>query len=225
MATHQDAYAQEVVEFRSPHSELMGDLGHAGRGAFERDAASRRPTVTIMLITYNHEKYIAQALDSILMQETEYEYEINVVEDCSTDRTQEIVMEYVERYPKKIKPLFNAVNIGYKVTQRNTYRGLKTVTGDYFAILEGDDYWTDPRRLQKQVAFLEANPDFAICAGNTIKMYEGATGEPHRFLYWGKQADATIEDIINLSPFFHNAGVLFRNVYRGEPPRHFRNKR
>ena len=222
MATAGNRHGNEIIGLNSQDSGLMG---HAGLEASRVGTVVRRPTVTIMLITYNHEKYIAQALDSILMQETEYQYEINVVEDCSTDRTQEIVMQYVRRYPDKVKPFFNAVNIGYKVTQRNTYRGLKTVTGDYFAILEGDDYWTDPHRLQKQVAFLEANPDFAICAGNTIKMYEGATGEPHRFLYWGKQDDATIEDIINLSPFFHNAGVLFRNVYRGNPPRHFRNKR
>lgn len=183
------------------------------------------PLVTIMLITYNHEKYIAQALDSILMQETEFRYEINVIEDCSTDRTQEIVLSYVDKYPHIVKPFFNAVNIGHAVTQRNTYRGFQTLTGDYFAILEGDDFWLDRRRLQKQVAFLEANPDFAICAGNTIKMYEGATGEPHRFLYWGKRADATIEDVINLNPFFHNAGVLFRNCYKGNPPIHFRSRR
>jgi len=189
------------------------------------ELAGRRPKVSVMVVTYNHEKFIGQALESVLMQETEYAYEINVIEDCSTDKTQEIVMKYVQRYPHIVKPYFNAKNIGRKVTQRNTYRGFQTLTGDYFSILEGDDYWTSPHRLEKQVAFLDSNPDFAICAGNTIKVYEDGSREPHRFHYWGKQDDAALEDVIRLSPFFHNAGVMYRNVFRGVPPRYFRNKR
>lgn len=217
--------AERVVEI--PSSDLQSEIDRVQprRVVTASRPSKPSPLVTIMLITYNHEKYIAQALDSILMQETEFSYEINVIEDCSTDRTQQIVQSYVDKYPDIVKPFFNAVNIGHEVTQRNTYRGFQTLKSDYFAILEGDDFWLDRRRLQKQVAFLEANPDFAICAGNTIKMYEGATGEPHRFLYWGRRADATIEDVINLNPFFHNAGVLFRNSYKGNPPIHFRSKR
>lgn len=181
-----------------------------------------RPKVSIMLITYNHEKYIAQALESILMQETQYDIEINVIEDCSTDNTQQVVMRYVQLFPDIVKPYFNKKNIGYKVTQKNFIRGFKTLKGDYFAILEGDDYWTSPHKLQKQVEFLEAHPDYVACAHNVIKMYEDGSKEPHRFLYWpGKPADNTIEDIILMSSYFHTTTLTFRNVLHGNPPPQF----
>jgi glycosyltransferase involved in cell wall biosynthesis len=186
--------------------------------------ASRRPKVSVMVITYNHAKYIAQALESVLMQETNFDFEINVIEDCSTDGTQEVVMRYVRKYPHIVKPFFNQKNIGFKVTQKNFYRGFKTLTGEYLAILEGDDYWTSPHKLQKQVDFLDANPAFAICAHNTIKVYEDGSVAPHRFLYWGPLGDSTVEDVICLRTFFHTTGVLYRNVFKGVPPRHYRSK-
>ena len=192
--------------------------------AFAERRASRRPKVSVMVITYNHEKYIAQALESVLMQETDFDFEINVIEDCSTDGTQEIIMRYVRKHPHIVKSYFNKKNIGFKVTQKNFYRGFRTLSGEYLAILEGDDYWTSPHKLQKQVDFLEANPDFAICAHNTLKVYEDGSTDPHRFLYWGQRGDATVEDVINLRCFFHTTGILYRNVFNGTPPRQFRNK-
>lgn len=184
--------------------------------------AKRVPKISVMLITYNHEKYIAEALESILSQETEYDVEINVIEDCSTDRTQEVVMRYVEKFPDKVKPYFNKQNIGSKVTQRNFYRGFKTLDGDYIAILEGDDYWTSPHKLQKQISFLEANPGYVACAHNTIKVYEDKSKEPHRFLYWpGKPADSSIEDCIYLQAFFHTTTLVYRNVFKGNTPPQF----
>ena len=186
--------------------------------------ASHRPKVSVMLITYNHAGYIAQALESVLMQETDFDFEINVIEDCSTDGTQDIVMRYVQRYPHIVKPYFNEKNIGFEVTQKNFYRGFKTLTGEYFAILEGDDYWISPHKLQRQVDFLEANPDFAICAHNTLKVYDDGSMDPHRFLYWGRREDATVKEVICLQAFFHTTGVLYRNVFNGNPPRHYRSK-
>jgi len=182
-----------------------------------------RPKVSILLITYNHEKYIAQAIESILMQETEYSYEINVIEDCSTDRTQDIVMRYVASHPHIVKPFFNAKNIGFKVTQRNFYRGFQTLTGDYLAILEGDDYWSSPHKMQTQVSFLEANPEFAISAHNTLKVYEDGSKPSHRFLHFGQQPDATIEEAVRLRSFYHTTGLIYRNVFKGVPPKKFRN--
>jgi glycosyltransferase involved in cell wall biosynthesis len=181
--------------------------------------------VSILLITYNHEKYIGQALESILMQETEYDYEINVIEDCSTDKTREVVMRYVERYPDKVKPFFNAKNIGSKVTQRNFYRGFKTLRGEYFAILEGDDYWTSAHKLQKQVAFLKGNPDYVACAHHTLKVYEDGSRPPERFLHWeGKSNEITIYDLILLDRCLHVASIMYRNVFMGVPPRFFINR-
>lgn len=186
---------------------------------------SNRPKISIMVITYNHEKYIAQTLESVLMQETEYSYEIVVIEDCSTDRTQEIIMQYVQKYPDKVKPYFNKTNIGYPVTQKNFYQGYYRLTGDYMAILEGDDYWTSPHKLQKQVSFLENNPDFAACSHNTIKIYTDGSKEPHRFIYSeNTPSENGIESIIMLTPYFHTTTLLFRNVFRGAPPIHLSSK-
>lgn len=184
--------------------------------------ADKPPKISIMLITYNHGKYIAQALESILMQETEYSYEINVIEDCSTDNTQEVVMRYVEKYPHIVKPFFNKKNIGFKVTQKNFFRGFKTLKGDYIAILEGDDYWSSPQKLQKQIAFLEANPGYAACSHNTIKVYEDGSREPHRFMYWeNMKQEYTLEDFIYLQAFFHTTTLIYRNVFHGIPPKQF----
>jgi glycosyltransferase involved in cell wall biosynthesis len=225
MPVNRDANAEAIVEPASWQAVRSADIDQFPDPVFKTHVATRRPKVSVMLITYNHEKYIAQALESVLMQETEYDYEINVIEDCSTDLTQEIVMKYVEKYPHIVKPYFNVKNIGHEVTQKNTYRGFQTLTGDYFAILEGDDYWTSPHKLQKQIAFLEANPEFAICACNTIKIYEDDNKNPHRFLYYGQKEDATIEEVIRLTFFFHLTGVIFRNVFKGVPPPQFRDKR
>lgn len=189
------------------------------------NSSKRNPKISIMLITYNHEKYIAQAIESILMQETEYDYEIVVIEDCSTDKTQEVIMKYVEKYPDKVKPYFNKINLGHKVTQHNFYQGYYRLTGDYMAILEGDDYWTSPHKLQKQVSFLENNPEYVACAHNTIKIYEDGSKEPHRFIYYENMPeDHSIESFIMITSYFHTTTLLFRNVFRGKPPLHFRNK-
>ncbi len=118
------------------------------------------PLVSVFMITYNHEKYIAKAIESVLMQKTDFGYEIVIGEDFSTDRTREIVSEYSKRFAALIKPIFQKRNVGAK---KNSDSVRAACTGKYVALLEGDDYWTDPFKLQKQVDFLEAHPDFSIC--------------------------------------------------------------
>jgi glycosyltransferase involved in cell wall biosynthesis len=115
--------------------------------------------VSICMITYNHEKYIAQAIDSVLMQKSNFDYEIVIGEDCSTDRTREIVLEYKVKHPDKIKLLLQDKNVGM---MPNFIETLRACTGKYIAILEGDDYWTDTYKLQKQVDFLEINSDYGL---------------------------------------------------------------
>lgn len=211
---------------------LLGQIEHHNR--WREYKLSRKPqlmgngvaTISVMLITYNHEKYIRQAINSILIQETEYEFEIVIIEDCSTDTTRDVIMEYVNKYPKKVKAFFNPTNIGTldPPQQKVTHEGLKRLAGDYFAILEGDDYWSSPHKLQKQIAFLEANPDFIACGHNTIKTYEDGSQPPHRFLYWENTKDThTIDDFI-LGSFFHSTTMVYRNIFRGNPPSFFRSK-
>lgn len=117
----------------------------------------KKPMVSISMITYNHEKYIRQALDSILMQKVNFEYEIVIGEDCSKDNTRNILLEYKELYPDRIKLILHDKNVGMKMNGNSVRR---MCVGKYRASCEGDDYWTDPLKLQKQIDFLESNPDF-----------------------------------------------------------------
>ena len=117
-------------------------------------------TVSICCITYNHEKYIAQCLDSFLMQRTSFRYEIILGEDCSTDSTRSIAEAYARQYPDRIRLLTGPVNVG---AQKNLLRVLKRAAGKYIALCDGDDFWTDPAKLQKQVDFLENNPSYTMC--------------------------------------------------------------
>jgi glycosyltransferase involved in cell wall biosynthesis len=194
------------------------------RLALDSVPSKRRPKVSVLLITYNHGKYIAQAIESVLMQKTTFPVVINVIDDCSTDGSAEIVMDYAARYPGRVVACLNRKNIGSKVTQKNFAKGFATLDGEYWTLLEGDDYWTSPDKLQRQVDFLEANPDFVICAHNTVKVYEDGSREPHRFLYSGKKEDCDVYDAILLRTFFHTTGVLYRNVFEGVPPRGYDNR-
>jgi len=121
------------------------------------------------MITYNHEKFIAQALDSILMQKTNFRYEIVVGEDCSTDLTRAIVLEYQQKYPEKFKLLLHEKNIGMTA---NVIETLNACSGKYIALCEGDDYWTDPLKLQKQVDFLEKNEEYILVCNNSLTIYD-----------------------------------------------------
>lgn len=183
-------------------------------------AAIGRPKVTVMLITYNHAKYIGEAIESILAQRTDFSFAIHVIDDCSTDGAQDIIRDYAARYPGVVKPFINAQNIGREVTQKNFYRGMQTLDGDYICILEGDDYWIDPDRLQRHVAFLEENPDFVACANNTLKVYEDGSKEPHLLQPPQPREVHDIDDLIMISSFFHASSLTFRNVFRGAVPKY-----
>lgn len=126
------------------------------------------PKVSICIVTYNHEKYIATCLDSILNQKTNFEFEILLGEDDSSDKTREICIEYAEKYPDKIRLFLhtrsNVIFIGGAATGRyNFIYNLQAAKGKYIALCEGDDYWTDPFKLQKQVDFLETNEIYQLC--------------------------------------------------------------
>lgn len=126
--------------------------------------STQQPLVSVHMITYNHEKYIAQAIEGVLMQKTNFLFELVIGEDCSTDSTRVICKEYADRYPNIIKLLPDAgKNLGM---MENAIRTTMACTGKYIALCEGDDYWTDPYKLQKQVDFLEANPDFGMVHTN-----------------------------------------------------------
>ena len=114
----------------------------------------------IVCITYNQGLFIRQALNSFLMQKTNFPFEVIIGDDCSTDSTPRIIKEYSKKYPEIIKPILREENIGATQNFVDTLSRAKT---KYLAICEGDDYWTDPLKLQKQVDFLESHPDYSIC--------------------------------------------------------------
>lgn len=124
---------------------------------------SSTPMVSVSLICYNHEKYISKAIDSVLMQKTKFDYEIVLSDDCSTDSTAKICKKYAEKYPNIIRLIKREQNIG---GVRNYLENYKLCKGKYVSYLEGDDFYIDPYKLQKQVDFLEKNPDYAICCGH-----------------------------------------------------------
>lgn len=130
---------------------------------------SKTPLVSANMITYNHEPYIAQAIEGVLMQETDFPIELIIGEDCSTDRTREIVLDYQKKYPDIIRVITSGHNIG---ARKNSLRTNKACHGTYIAYCEGDDYWIDPKKLQKQVNFLGNNPDYGLVHSDFDKYYE-----------------------------------------------------
>ncbi len=128
--------------------------------------------VNICMITYNHEQYISQSIEAVLSQVTDFDFMLLIGEDNSTDRTKEICLDFAERFPGKIKLITSSGNVGMSKNFLRTYQACK---GKYIAFCEGDDYWTDVNKLQKQVDFLEANIDYSACFHN-VEMKEERTG-------------------------------------------------
>jgi glycosyltransferase involved in cell wall biosynthesis len=128
------------------------------------------PTVSVITITYNQEKFIRQTLDSILSQQTDFPIEILVADDASSDGTPKIVAEYANRYPQIVRPLLRKKNLG---AVPNLLDAFTHARGRYVAMCEGDDYWTDNTKLQQQVNLMEANPDMALCFHPVRVFFEG----------------------------------------------------
>jgi glycosyltransferase involved in cell wall biosynthesis len=144
----------------------------------DRSKLPAKPVVSVSIITYQHAPFIRQALDSVLMQQVDFPYEICIGEDGSTDGTRETCLEYAAQHPDKIRLFLrdraNPARQQYRVPFM--YNGMKTIgicLGKYVAVLEGDDYWNHSRKLQKQVDFLEGHPDFVGSHHNTHLRWEG----------------------------------------------------
>lgn len=151
------------------------------------------PMVSVLMITYNHELYIAQAIEGVLMQKVDFEMELVIGEDCSNDSTRAICENYASQYPDKIRLLPSDRNQGM---MPNFLRTLDSCHGKYIAMCEGDDYWTDPLKLKKQVDFLENNSDFSLCIHDVITIYEGVPKENPFSCNWTKST-FTFSDVID----------------------------
>ena len=137
--------------------------------------------VSVIVVTCNQKQYIRQALDSILMQETTFPYEILIGDDASTDGTSEIVEEYAQRHPSLIRAFIREKNLG---PTKNVYDLLAQARGKYIANCEGDDYWINCKKLQLQVDFLEKNPIYSACTHNCRIVDETGAALPDQKLNW-----------------------------------------
>lgn len=168
--------------------------------------------VSICCITYNHEKFIAQAIEGFLIQKTDFPFEIVIGEDCSADTTARIIKSYAAKHPLIIKAKFNRKNKGMIPNFRKT---LQACNGKYIALCEGDDYWTDLYKLQKQVDFLEQHPDYFLCAHRANKLFEETSefsDDQHEFFVANSNREISIDDF--LDPFIlKTSTVLFRNIF------------
>lgn len=180
------------------------------------------PLVSVVCITYNHEKYIAEAIESFLMQETDFPFEIIIHDDASTDRTPEIIREYENKYPDIIKPIYqkeNQFSKGVKGNIRTIKFIAPLIQGNYVAVCEGDDYWIDKEKLQKQVNFLEKNEEYIACfhrvkVVNIEGNFTGKYLEPKEF----GSRDYTIKDVVK-DGFMHVSSRMYRSeFYKREQP-------
>ena len=168
--------------------------------------------LSVCCITYNQEKFIAEAIESFLMQKTNFDFEIVIGEDCSGDNTLSIINYFTDKYPNKIRLLENKANIGMIP---NFIRTIKACTGKYIAICEGDDYWTDADKLQKQVDFMDSHEEYVLSYH-----YSETLNDSSKIF-----SPAISKNAGNLSPEDIFAGyaiptatVLFRNIINTYPP-------
>lgn len=182
----------------------------------QRTDSNENITVSICCLAFNHAGFIAQTLDGFLLQRTSFDVEIIVHDDCSTDGTRQIIESYQEKYPNIVKPIFqlqNQYSLGLKPIFNHVF---PKANGKYIALCEGDDYWTDPYKLQKQVDYLNVNEDAVLCFHPVqILMQDGLLRDD--FLTKVPDNYKRIEVIAAQGNFLHTPSVVFRNVIRQFP--------
>ena len=174
--------------------------------------------VSITCLTYNHEQYIVDAIEGFLMQKTNFPYEILIHDDASTDRTPEIIREYELKYPGLIKPIYqtkNQYSKGIAVWRFNEVRA----KGKYIAVCEGDDYWTDQHKLQKQVDYMENHPECSLCVHAVYKVKSNKSNlEQHLRPNMGNRI-FTVEEIISGGgDLFGTNSILYPAVFKDNMP-------
>lgn len=150
------------------------------------------PLVSVCMIAFNHEAYISQAIESVLMQKARFPIELVIGEDCSTDKTRDICLSYDSTSAVAIRVLPRTANLGMMANFADT---LEKCTGKYIALCEGDDYWTDSQKLQKQFDFMEANKDIYLCYHNAQILTEGEDS-PSGFLVTTERNTFEFKDVV-----------------------------
>jgi glycosyltransferase involved in cell wall biosynthesis len=166
--------------------------------------------VSICCTTYNHEKFIEQCLKGFVMQQTNFRFEVLIHEDASTDKTSSIVREYEIKYPHLFRCVYQTEN---QFLKQNTLLNIlfPMSGGKYIALCEGDDYWTDPHKLQRQVDILEKNRDYAVCFHNTEEKDETTVRSPFYYCSEAQREISSTEDLLLEQNFIPTCSVVFRN--------------
>ncbi|MBP3495283.1 MAG: glycosyltransferase family 2 protein [Clostridia bacterium] len=176
--------------------------------------------VSILCLAYNHEKHIRNALDGFVMQKTDFPFEVLIHDDASTDKTAEIIKEYEEKYPNIIKPIYqtqNQYSMGVKISR--TYLHPR-VRGKYIAWCEGDDCWTDPLKLQKQVDFLDSNDDYSVC-GHRVCVNDLSNNIKTNIPAISNDRDYSADEIIRAGALFQLSSIMYRTELFFKKPKCF----
>lgn len=177
----------------------------------KRERCDEKPLVSVILIAYNQRRYIRQAIESVLAQETSFSYELLIGDDASDDGTSDIVAEYAQAYPDIIRAFIRPENVG---AARNAVLLLQQARGEFIASLEGDDYWIDPRKLEKQAAFLRESPGFIGCTSRIRCVDENGRairGKPE----WIRQKRVfTLADFDGVHLPGQASSLMRRNIFR-----------
>lgn len=179
-----------------------------------------QPLVSVCIPTYNHAAYIAECLDSVLMQETDFPFEIIIGEDDSTDGTREICKTYAEKYPNKIRLFLRddkdkIIINGLKTGRSNNIKNFDAARGKYIALCEGDDYWIDNNKLMKQVRILDENKDIALVHSEVIGKKDNEYIDELPYKRWNKlKPRLTFYDAL-LKPIAFTCTAMFRNINGG----------
>ena len=177
------------------------------------------PLVSICILTYNHEKYVGQMLDSMLSQNTGFGYEILIHDDASTDKTPAIIKEYAGKHPEIIKPLFETENQFSKSEIKNIsgIYNFPRAAGKYIAMCEGDDYWTDNDKLRMQVDYMEAHPDCSLCFHSAFRINMHMSGS-HLMRPYKNSRIVSPGEIIDKSSGYPTASLVMRTELLKELP-------
>ena len=182
----------------------------------------KAPKVSVSIITYNHQEYIGQAIESVLKQQVDFAYEIIIGDDYSSDDTRKVLREYQEKHPKTIQLILHPRRYQGVPGRLNNITNLYACRGQYIAMLDGDDYWTNEHKLQQQVDFLDQHPDYSFAFHDAV--IRSANESFDDFLCSRQsrifQSDNTftLEDVIAKSSFAATSSIVFRNGLIGEFP-------